>query len=264
MTHLDANAITEVERLVREASPILEENVRPGGKYLIRTPSGEVALFEVEHAPSAVTVFDLPSLQSVIDTQHEAGLLTGVYVSDTKIMALSGDGHGDTSHMNRWAQTLNLPLHPAFAHLAAWKRLTPLSQKDLVRLLRTELRDHVDPTVISTFSSLKFTNNSEATAQVRPTSNALDSSIRQRVAAENGQDAPETITFHVPVYDVPGLRGDQYTVTAYVEYDHDAGKFLLLTVHSELRKAQEDAVADLIDGLRAHANGRFPVLYGTP
>lgn len=264
MTHLDANAITEVERLVKDATPILEENVLPGGKYLIRMPSGDVTVFVVPGAPVAATVFDLPSLQSVTDALDESGHLTGVYVSDTKIVAVSEEAESQGRLMDRWQQTLNLPLHPAFAHLAAWKRLTPLSQKDLVRLLRTELRDHVEPTVISTFSSLKFTNNSEATAQVRPTSNALDSSIRQRVAAENGQDAPETITFHVPVYDVPGLRGDQYTVTAYVEYDHDAGKFLLLTVHSELRKAQEDAVADLIDGLRVHANGRFPVLYGTP
>ena len=39
---------------------------------------------------------------------------------------------------------------------------------------------------------------------------------------------------------------------------------MLLTVHSDLRTARENAVAELVDDLKAHAGDRFPVLYGKP
>ena len=82
-------------------------------------------------------------------------------------------------------------------------------------------------------------------------SKALDVSIRQRVATDSGQDAPETIRFHVPVYDIREARGDQYDVEVYVEYDYEKKCFVLLTVHSDLRAARESAVAELIDDLKA-------------
>ncbi|OLV20180.1 hypothetical protein [Deinococcus marmoris] len=260
MSHLDSTAIQDVERLTKEANGILIEDARPGSTHLIRNQEGEPYLFVVELDHHNTTVFDLPSLKITAEASHEAGVLEAIYVSDGQIVALCEDDDID----QRFTAVLNLPLHPAFVRVASWKQLTALTQKELTRLLRTELRDHVDPTVIDTFSALKFTNNREQTSEVRPASNALDSSIRQSVADRNGGSAPEVIKLNVPVYDIPDARGDLYEVNVYVEFDHDAGKFLLLTVHGDLRAAQEEAVSALIADLKDHAQARWPVLYGKP
>lgn len=260
MTHLDGNAITEIERLTKEANGVLIEDARPGSTHLIRNKDGEPYLFVVSLEHHNITVYDLPSLKIAAEASHDAERLEAVYVSDTQIVALCEDDDID----QRFWTTLNLPLHPAFVRVLDWKKLTALTQKDLTRLLRTELRDHVDPTVIDTFSSLKFTDYRDQTSEVRPASKALDSSIRQSVADRNGQNAPEVIKLHVPVYDIPGAREDQYTVNVYVEFDHDKGAFLLLAVHGDLRAAQEAAVSALISDLKDHALSKWPVLYGKP
>ena len=258
---VDSTAIQEIKELVQEAGPILEENVRGGENYLIRQPDGTVKFFETPIKPVSHTAYDLASLKAMADRDHDVDAghtVSGVFIADGQIQVVTEELYA------RVTNTLALPVHPAFQHLLNWQRLTPITQKDLVRLLRTELREYVDPTVISTFSRLKFTDNNETVSQLRPTSAALDVSIRQRVATDNDQDAPETIRFHVPVYDIREARGDQYGVDVYVEYDYDKKCFLLLTVHSDLRSARESAVAELIDDLKAHAGDRFPVLYGQP
>lgn len=262
MSHtLDGSAIQDIKDLVLEASPVLESGLRGGESYLIRNPDGSVRTFNVPVMPTSHTALDLASLKTMADRDHNSQgeeYVTGVFVSDDQIQVVVEDGQFRT------ANTLQLPLHPAFGHLLTWRRLTPITQKDLVRLLRTELREHVDPTVIATFSRLRFTDNNDTLSEVRPASKALDVSIRQRVATDSGQDAPETIRFHVPVYDIREARGDQYDVEVYVEYDYEKKCFVLLTVHSDLRAARESAVAELIDDLKAHAGDRFPVLYGQP
>lgn len=259
--NVDGTAISEIKELVEDASPILETNVRGGENYLIREPDGTVRFFEVPIKPASHTALDLTSLKAMADRDHQPEaeqLVTGVFVSDNQIQVVTEQSH------SRVTNTLNLPMHPAFQHLLNWQRLTGVTQKELVRLLRTELREHIDPTVIATFSRLRFTDNNDTLSEVRPQSKALDVSIRQKVATDTGQDAPETIKFHVPVFDIREARGDQYPVEVYVEYDYDAKKFMLLTVHSDLRTARENAVAEIMDDLKAHAGDRFPVLYGKP
>lgn len=262
MSHtLDGSAIQEIKDLVLEASPVLESSLRGGESFLIRNPDGSVRVLNVPVMPADHTALDLASLKAMADRDHSSEgeeYVAGVFVSDDQIQVVVEDGSTRTNN------TLNLPLHPAFRHLLNWQRLTPVSQKDLVRLLRTELREHVDPALIATFSRLRFTDNNDTLSEVRPTSKALDVSIRQRVATDSGQDAPETIRFHVPVYDIREARGDQYGVEVYVEYDYEKKAFLLLTVHSDLRAARESAVAELMDDLKTHAGDRFPVFYGLP
>ena len=259
--NVDGTAISEIKELVENASPILETNLRGGENYLIRNADGSVRVLEVPVVPANHTAFDLESLKVMIDRDHQLNDLTavlGVFVADNAIQAVVEDD------VHRTFNTLALPLHPAFQHLLNWQRLTGVTQKELVRLLRTELREHIDPSVIATFSRLRFTDNNDTLSEVRPQSKALDVSIRQRVATDNGLDAPETIKFHVPVFDIREARGDQYEVEVYVEYDYESKKFQLLAVHSDLRTARENAVAEIMDDLKAHAGDRFPVLYGQP
>lgn len=260
MSHLDGSAIKEVERLTREADPIVERNARPGSIHIVRDSAGDLDLFEVPVREQGSTLLDVASLKILADRMSTAGWLDVLYVSDSAITLVNIQD----DDMHTWRDTLQLPLHPAFKHVLSWKDGKLLDQKALVRLLRTELRDYVTPDLIATFSNLKFTNNAETTSQLRPTSHALDQSIRQRVAQDNDQDAPEVIRLNLPVYDIPEARGDTYEVNVYVEYDHDQRKFLLMTVHGDLRHAQETAVQVLIKDLTAHAGDRFPVLYGTP
>lgn len=253
MTNLDAGAIQEVERLTKEANQILERQVKPGSLHLVRDSGGDVSVFQVPLRNHASSVRDVDSLKALANIHT-----TAVYVDNDRITLVNEDDD------DRWQAALDLPHHPVFTHLLSWRKPTSLTQKELVRLLRTELRGHVDTTLIGKFAGLKFSSNSEVTTQIRPTSNAMDRSIQQRVATENGQDAPESIELHVPVYDIPGARDDQYDVTVYVEYDYDRQSFLLQAVHSDVRAAQEKAVAELIDDLKLDANHRWPVLYGKP
>lgn len=257
MTTLDGTAITEVERLALEANQIVMQDVRPGSMHLYRDADGELRTLRVDVRPQSSILKDVAGLKVISDANSE--FAAGLFVDDNQVVLVSEDGASD-----RWTATLPLPFHPAFQTLLNWRKLTPIGQKELVRLLRTELRDHVAPTVIAQFASLKFTNNSEVTSQIRPTSSALNSNIRQQVAQENGQDAPETIELHVPVYDIPKARDDQYSVMVYVEYDYEKQVFLLLTVHGDLRAAQEQAVAELMEDLTLHADSRYPVVYGKP
>lgn len=257
-SQIDAGAVREVERLTKEANQVLERGVKPGARYLVRNSLGDIEVFDVPTRPLSTTAFDIVSLKRMVNDAGDD--LQAVYVADDQITALVE--HPD--QLDRRTHVLHLPLHPAFQRLSEWKRLTPMTQKDLVRLLRTELREHVAPTVIQTFASLRFTASSDVQSTVRPASSALDTKIQRRVASDNDQDAPEAITFHVPVYDIPEARSDQYDITAFVEYDHEKQAFLLLTVHSDLRAAQEAAVAELVDDLTTHAASRHPVLYGKP
>lgn len=254
--NLDGSAISEIKELVLESSVIVQSDARDGERYLVRNPSGEVKLFEIPYSNLNNTALDLRSLKTMLD--RDGDVVQDVFVSDDRIEAVVEDGH------YRTINKLALPLHPAFQHMLNWQAPTKLDQKALVRLLRTELRDNVEPTVIQTFSRLKFTNNEESTSEVRPQSAALDISIRQRVATDAGQDAPETIHFKVPVFDIAESRNIFYDIEVYVEYSHEAKAFILLAVHSHLREARESAVAHLISTLSEHADNRWPVLYGQP
>ncbi|MBZ9753212.1 hypothetical protein K7W42_20455 [Deinococcus sp. HMF7604] len=256
--NLDGNAIAEVERLTLEAHQVLESNVRPGSAYLIRDSDGDVKVFRVPTDYRSTTMLDLASLKVMADNEAQLGHLEGLFISNDQIALVSDDGDHD------WTSTLKLPQHPLFAYAVAWQKPTAFTQKQLVRLLRTELRDHIEPTLAATFANLKFSNSSEVDSQVRPMSTGLDSRIRQRVAQDNDQDAPETIKLRGPVYDIPEARGDEYEFTVYVEYDHEKGAFLLQTVHGDLRAAQEEAVAGLVKDLTTHAASRYRVFYGLP
>ncbi|MFB9991558.1 hypothetical protein ACFFLM_06200 [Deinococcus oregonensis] len=67
------------------------------------------------------------------------------------------------------------------AQQALWKRLTSISQKDLVRLLCTELSAHINPSIIAKSAALKFTSSSKGTSTVRPASTGLDTHIIRQV-----------------------------------------------------------------------------------
>ncbi len=226
--------------------------------YFIRDAAGNAVRYEASLDTHSTTVLDLATLKALAVAEHDDTYLDGVYVTYDAALVQS------STHNHRWYATLALPTHPAFAQMQKWKSLTNISQKDLVRLLRTELSEYVDPTVIAKFATLKFTSNSEGTSSVRPASAALDTCIVRQVQVDAGGDVPETIKFHVPVYDIPEARGDQYLITVYVEYDHDQQKFQLLAVHNEVRAAQEEAIKEIIDDLTAHASSQWPVYFGKP
>lgn len=258
MTHLDGNAITEVERLVLEGHNILAEHVRPGQQLLLRDSGGDVMVFTVPLNDANAALFDVASFKAYADQHAKLGVLKTVFLSDQQIIA---DNWEDN---HAWQGVLKLPEHPLFQTVQGWTKPVMVTQKDLVRLLRTQLRDHVDPAMIATFARLKFTSNEAVTSNLRPTSSALDSSIHRQVAQDNGEDAPETILLRGPVYDIPEARGDEYEFTVYVEYDYDKRAFILQTVHGDIRQAREQAISKLLNDLTDHAASRFPVLYGAP
>lgn len=260
MTTLDGNAIAEVERLVQSAETVIVPDPEPRGVYYLRHPNGTLERRRVELDPSGVTLRDLESLKVLLTGGLADGTAGPVYVDDAQVVFTQENVDGT----HRWQTALPLPTHPAFALISTWVKPTLIPQKDLVRLLRTQLSPYVDATVIPTFSTLNFTDHREGASSVAPMQHALDRRIVQRVNAANGQDVPESILLTPPVYDLPEDRDEEYEVKVYVEFDHDEKKFVLQVVHDDLRRARERAVSRVIAALRAHVGPTLPVLYGKP
>ncbi len=267
MTELDGSAIQKIEELVlKTVEPIYIQGEQKGIYYL-RDQYGSLTRHRAEIDPRAkTTVYDLESLgreleiYKLSETAPDGSLssLESVYVSDSGVVAPLDDDHA------RWQVDLPLPLHPAFKRVLTFKNVVNLTQKELVRLLRTELVDYVDHTVIVAFQELKITRNSEAVSTQRPTSAALDSHIHQAVQTRSGTAVPEMLTLSLPVYDLPETRKDRYRVNVYVEFDHDLQAFQLIAVHNELREAQEEAIRKIMAAIDNDARIEAPVLYGTP
>lgn len=252
MTNLDAGAIQEVERLTRAAQPILTVPGEQKGAYYLRDSSGDYQYHRAELDPASVTTFDL---DSAVRLANE-GPADAIWVHDGGVVVAYQYKYV------RWQVSLALPQHPAYALLSGFRAGRAYTQRELVRVLRTELAEYVDPTVISQFSALKFGSTDDSVATVRPAAQGLDRNIQRRVQAENGGEMPEQILFRVPVYDIPEARDDAYPVKVYVEFDHEAGRFVLVTVHNDLRAAQEAAVQKVMAHLGEACSSN--VYYGKP
>ena len=256
---LDGTTITEIERLVQEANPVVVPDGEAQGVYFLRNKDGSWVRHEALLDPRPAQVFSLESFNlAIVDGQTSPFVLAAHVRDDAAELICENDG---TTY--RWAVTLPLPTHPAFKLISDWKGGTLLSQKELVRVLRTQLSRYVDATVIPTFSTLRMTSSSDGTSAVAPASTAIDRRIVRQVQAEKGREVPEYILFKVPVYDIPEDRGNEYAVKVYVEFDHDKEKFLLYAVHDDLREARETAVQRIVHALRSdHPN--LTVFYGQP
>lgn len=258
MTNLDASAITEIERLTREADPVVIPSPEQRGVYFLRGADGSLTRHRAALDPQDVTVYDLDSLNRAIEEAIEIGDANTLYVHDDGVVLVCEIEH------ERRVVRLPLPTHPAFKLIGDWKTPTLLAQKELVRLIRTQLSHHVDATVIPTFSSLRMTSSTDGTSTVTPSSAALDRRIVRQVQADQGREVPEYILFTPPVYDIPEDRDEQYALKVYVEFDHDKEKFVLVAVHDDLRRAREQAVARIVAQLRGRFESAVPVLYGQP
>ncbi|MFK7601864.1 hypothetical protein ACI3L1_06595 [Deinococcus sp. SM5_A1] len=258
MTNLDASAIREVERLTHDAEPIVTAAAEGQGVYFTRAPDGSLVKHRAPLDFQDVQVYDLDSLTRAASEAVEDGNAHTLYVHDNGVTLVQ------ETDVERWTATLPLPTHPAFKLLSDWQQTTPMTQRELVRVLRTQLSYYVDATVIPTFSSLRMTSSSDGTSSITPSSQGLDRRIVKKVEAEQGRDVPEYIVFTPPVYDIPEDRDEEYAVKVYVEFDHDKERFLLLSVHDDLRKAREKAVAKIIASLRGTFDGALTVLYGQP
>lgn len=258
MTTLDASVITEVERLAREADPVIIPSPEPRGVYYLREGNGTLSRHHAALEHLNTTVYDLDSLRRATEVAIEIGDADTLYVHDDGLVLVQESDH------ERWFTRLPLPTHPAFRLIGDWKTPALMTQKELVRLIRTQLSHHVDATVIPTFSSLRMTSSSEGQSTVTPHSAALDRRIVRQVQADQGREVPEYILFTLPVYDIPEERDVKADVKVYVEFDHDKEKFLLVAVHDDVRLAREQAVARIVAQLRERFESAVPVLYGQP
>lgn len=256
--NLNGTAIEEIKELVLEANAVIEPTAERQGVYFLRDKDGNLVKHEADLAFQNFTVLDLDSLTRAGKDAVDAGYAHTLFVHDDAAVLMN------ETASERWTATLPLPTHPAFKLLTEWKKPTEISQKELVRVLRTQLSHYVDATVIPTFSSLRMTSSSDGISSVAPSSNAINRNIVRQVQADQGRDVPEYILFKVPVYDIPEDRHQQYEVKVYVEFDHDKEKFVLVTVHDDLRVAREQAVARIIANLRGTFDGAVPTLYGQP
>jgi len=149
----------------------------------------------------------------------------------------------------------------------AWKKLkeldaemTPLSQRDFVRLLRFYLG--ASPATVTTFRKLTFQSQVNAVGEIQKTKESLGRSIEAEV--QGTSDLPEELIFNVPIYENIGER-QLYPVRLFLEYDAQAQRIYAVPEPGVLIELEETHQADIRQRLGAGLDKKdIPVYYGRP
>ena len=235
---IDRSAIDAIAQLARASESHFTVPEDPRGLYLLE-PDHTHRRVDLPLQPSSHTVYNLESLARLL-SRSVVGWDTRVLVSQSAIVAVQ------TSSTHRVTHTLRLPVHPAFDLIR--KHLNPqkYAQRELVALLRTKLAGFVDPLVVDQWRSLRFSAQENGESTVRNGAETVSKSLQQRVNLENGNQPPESIALHVPIFDVPGERAPQYAITLLVETQ--PGPTLELTaIHNEVGEALDRGLQDVFD-----------------
>lgn len=263
---LAAEAITKIENLVKQSSPIVRApDFEAVGRYYRRDADGSLIEEVAERAPRSTTLLRTGDLvnHAIKDTDvHDTNVLA-VYVASGMVTA---ELESSDTRM-RWTHTLLLPLHPAFKALEGLTVTRAFVQRDLIRFLRATLNGHVADTVVETFRTLKVATDGESNSVLAKGREAVDRRIQEKVTAAAGSLIPDEIVVTVPVYDLDETREETHEITLLVEVAMDDGTpvFEVTTVLNSLREAQRTALDRIAANVREALAGTemdVPVYYG--
>lgn len=163
-----------------------------------------------------------------------------------------------------WVQ-LKLTPSPQLLLLQRFEAVQSLEQKSLVRMLRHDLADCVDPGVLAAFRSVDFQKITSARATVQHEKQSLDADI---VAQVMGEKKPEFFSVDAPLFAMRELADARARVVITIDIDCDNRKFVLQARPGHLENAIEEARAAVLTALENDLSGHgltdVTILGGTP
>lgn len=158
------------------------------------------------------------------------------------------------------AAICGLPYSDVFGviqHLA--KNKPWLEQKPFIRMLRIELNGTLPPVaLLERVRKLRFEQGAVVNSEVTRNRESMGRDIIAKIDA--GGDLPEAVTLEVPVHKL----GPKYSIACAVDTDPARGLLQLIPFPDEIERVVDLAVADVIEGLRAHLDEGVMLYHGAP
>lgn len=140
-----------------------------------------------------------------------------------------------------------------------------LEQKALVRMLRHDLAECVDPGVLSAFRSVDFQKITTARAAIQHEKQSLDADI---VAQVMGEKKPDGFVVDLPLFASKELADARTRVGITIDIDCDNRKFVLQAKPGHIDMALDDArvavLNKLENDLSAAGHADVVILAGSP
>lgn len=147
--------------------------------------------------------------------------------------------------LRRSTVTLALKSSPQLKLLQTFANEKSLEQKTLVRMLRHDLAECVDPGVLLAFRSVDFQKIVNARAQVEHAKQSMDSDI---VAQVMGEKKPDEFLVDAPLFAMKELEA-RTRVRITIDIDCDNRKFVLQARPGHLEMALDEARAAVLTAL---------------
>lgn len=124
----------------------------------------------------------------------------------------------------------------------------PKLQPEFVSMLRIDLNECVEDTLVAQFKSIRFERNSEGESQISNSNKAVSTKVRMSLVAGD-KDIPDSIDVHVCVYEeFPEI---EMTVKCAVEANIEEATFTMIPLAGELHQAGVETRRRILDTLNA-------------
>ena len=154
--------------------------------------------------------------------------------------------------------TFCLCFSDAWLELLKLKERGPLSQKDVIRLLKMYLG--ASSATIAVFRKLDFESRIKTSGQVDRGRESLGKSVESQV--QGTADLPEELMVTVPIYSAPGER-QTYDVKLLIDYDVQAARILIEPEPDLLDELVEKHLEDIRDRLQKDLPD-YQIYFGNP
>jgi hypothetical protein len=143
---------------------------------------------------------------------------------------------------------LELAPSPQLQLLQKFEKPVPVDQRTLVRMLRHDLAECVEPGVLAAFRSIDFQKIVNARQNIQHEKQSLDSDI---IAQVSGEKKPDAFTVSFPLFAMRELAHAVSRVGITIDIECDDRKFILQAKPGHLEMALDDARAAVINKLEA-------------
>ena len=206
-------------------------------QVLVRQPNGQVMEMTKEQPPRMHTVHSLESLTRILK-----------YVDDldgTPMAFIDSDGayaYFDHSERDDFV-TLPFEVSSAMKSLEQLQQWT--GQRDLIRVLRSELAGTFDPKFLAVIRRLDFSRKNDGRGEISHTRESLGRSVEKTVQSQEG-DIPDTVPFTFSWLDQPRDIPSRITAVMAVDVDMTNEMFRLLPVGDSIESAQEEVLDEMV------------------
>lgn len=248
--------LTEFLKLIQETA------VKAAGAQVLRTAVDSREAFVVNNGeltpiliPPPLRNHALGSVGALCEFAETFAAKGSVWHDEEQIVVvLDNDDRRDVA-------TLDLEKSAPFVRLEFLADKRPaLTQRDLIRLLRHELRSAGAEHVLSSVKRLDFKRSNDGRSNLEHGKESLGRSVE--MAVNSAEAIPEFFLSTVSVYTTPGAEY-QKTIYATLEIDVQNERFVVLPDDDSITDAIHDVQHDL-HGALVEALGDIPVYYGRP